>query len=246
MPCPTYCPESRSCGLPGALPIVLDAVPAGLPVGTLRPCLTPDRRSPTGGKCRPSFCYLAAGQPVMSCCLDCWFWLSCCLGAALVPVLVVVVVPPCAACRASINRHGRRPSIYREGEPTEGWGNPEGVPRSQTALRRSIFSQVVELSTVWASPTTGNFYRKRTTGTPYRFRGGLIYREKGGLIYREKPSKGGLIYRSGGVRFIVDKLAYPQGFSTGRTCFGHVSGCFLLVTGGAPGRVNLSPMVGGV
>lgn len=202
-------------------------MPAGLPVGTLRPCLTPDRRSPTGGKCRPSFCYLAAGQPVMSCCLDCWFWLSCCLGAALVPVLVVVVVPPCAACRASINRHGRRPSIYREGEPTEGWGNPEGVPRSQTALRRSIFSQVVELSTVWASPTTGNFYRKRTTGTPYRFRGGSDLSQWG-------------------VRFIVDKLAYPQGFSTGRTCFGHVSGCFLLVTGGAPGRVNLSPMVGGV
>jgi hypothetical protein len=24
---------------------------------------------------------------------------------------------------------GRRPAIYREGEPTEGWGNPEGVPR---------------------------------------------------------------------------------------------------------------------
>ena len=37
------------------------------------------------------------------------------------------------------NSHGRRPSIYREGEPTEGWGNPEGVPRSQTALRRFVF-----------------------------------------------------------------------------------------------------------
>lgn len=45
------------------------------------------------------------------------------------------------------NSYGRRPSIYREGEPTEGWGNPEGVPRSQTALRRFDFSQAVELST---------------------------------------------------------------------------------------------------
>jgi hypothetical protein len=70
-----------------------------------------------------------------------------CLGAELVRVLAGVVVPPCAACRASTKSYGRRPSIYREGEPTEGWGNPEGVPRSQTALRRFDFSQVVELST---------------------------------------------------------------------------------------------------
>ena len=62
---------------------------------------------------------------------------------ALVPhwccFLGVVVVPPCAACRASTKSYGRRPSIYREGEPTEGWGNPEGVPRSQTARALKIF-----------------------------------------------------------------------------------------------------------
>ena len=59
----------------------LAAMSAGLPVGTLRPCLTPDGRSPTGGKCRPSFCYLAAGQPVLTFCLGCWFLCP----AALVP-----------------------------------------------------------------------------------------------------------------------------------------------------------------
>ena len=96
-------------------------------------------QSITRGRCRASFCHLAAGQPVMSSCPGCWFWLSCCLGAALVPVLAVVVVPPCAACRASTKSHGRRPSIYREGEPTEGWGNPEGVPRPQAANGVSIF-----------------------------------------------------------------------------------------------------------
>lgn len=61
---------------------------------------------------------------------------------ALVPhwccFLGVVVVPPCAACRASTKSYGRRPSIYREGEPTEGWGNPEGVPRPQAAKALKI------------------------------------------------------------------------------------------------------------
>ena len=98
------------------------------------------------------------------------------------PVLAGVVVLSCAACRASTNRHGRRPSIYREGEPTEGWGNPEGVPRSQTALRRFDFSQAVELSPVFGSPTTGIFIGIKTKGRPYRFRGGAISREKGGAI----------------------------------------------------------------
>jgi hypothetical protein len=44
------------------------------------------------------------------------------------------------ARRAALHSsYGRRPSIYREGEPTEGWGNPEGVPRSQTARALKIF-----------------------------------------------------------------------------------------------------------
>ena len=56
------------------------------------------------------------------------------------PCLTLAVDQPCAASAAfQLKGHGRRPSIYREGEPTEGWGNPEGVPRSQTALRRFVF-----------------------------------------------------------------------------------------------------------
>ena len=42
---------------------------------------------------------------------------------------------------------GRRPTFKGEGEPTEGWGNPAGVPRSQTALQRFVFAQVLKLST---------------------------------------------------------------------------------------------------
>ena len=116
----------------------LAAMSAGLPVGTLRPCLTSGLRAAMRGKCRASFCYLAAGQPVMPSCLGCWFWLSCRLGAALLPVLAVVAVPPCAACRAS-------KTVMAVGHPFMGrggrrrWGNPEGVPRSQTALRRFVF-----------------------------------------------------------------------------------------------------------
>lgn len=116
----------------------LAAMSAGLPVGTLRPCLTLGLRAARRGKCRASFCCLAAGQPVMSSCLGCWFRLSCRLGAALLPVLAVVVVPPCAACRAS-------KTVMAAGHPFMGrgsrrrWGNPEGVPRSQTALQRFVF-----------------------------------------------------------------------------------------------------------
>ena len=79
------------------------------------------------------------------------------------------------------NSHGRRPSIHGEGEPPKVGEPRRGAPVADrfAALR---FSQAVELSTVLASPTTGNFYRKRTTGTPYRFRGGAIYRKKGGAI----------------------------------------------------------------
>ena len=87
------------------------------------------RRSATGGMCRPSV--FAIWPKAGRCCLSvlaaglhCLHWCQ---------FLAVLVVPPCAACRASTKSHGRRPSIYREGEPTEGWGNPEGVPRPQAA-----------------------------------------------------------------------------------------------------------------
>lgn len=56
--------------------------------------------------------------------------------------------------------------------------------------------------------------------------------------------RGGAIYRGGGVRFIVEKVAYPQGFSTGRACFGCFAVAFSLVTGLAPGRAHLSPKMG--
>lgn len=101
----------------------------------------------THGRQVPPFVPQLSGQRPAGAVFLSWRLVFRCLGAALVPVLAGVVVPPCAACRASTKSHGRRPSIYREGEPTEGWGNPEGVPRSQTALRRFDFSQVVELST---------------------------------------------------------------------------------------------------
>ena len=138
-PCPTPClPAERfSCGLCAALPPVLGAVvvPPLLdkPVFCCR-CsavaylLGAVLQSITRGRCRASFCHLAAGQPVMSSCPGCWFWLSCCLGAALLPVLPVVVVPPCAACRAS-------KTVMAAGHPFMGrggrrrWGNPVGVPR---------------------------------------------------------------------------------------------------------------------
>ena len=186
---------------------------AGLPVGTLRPCLTPDRRSPTGGKCRPSFCSLAEGQPVLPSCLGCWFWLSCCLGAALVPV-AVVVVPPCAACRASTNRHGRRPSIYREGEPTEGWGNPEGVPRSQTALRRSIFRSRLSYPRFWPLQLQVIFIGKELQEHLTGLGGGRSIAKRGVRSNAETPIRGGRSIALGGgdlswINWRIHR-AYPQ------------------------------------
>jgi len=78
-----------------------------------------------------------------------------------VPVLAGVVVLPCAACRASTNRHGRRPSIYREGEPTEGWGNPEGVPRVADRFAALRFLQALDLSTVLGAPILVFIYLKK-------------------------------------------------------------------------------------
>ena len=130
-------------------------------------------QSITRGRCRASFCHLAAGQPVMSSCPGCWFWLSCCLGAALLPVLPVVVVPPCAACRAS-------KTVMAVGHPFMGrgsrrrWGNPEGVPRSQTALRRFVFRRRSSYPRFWGFQLQVIFIGKKTRGIPYRFRGGAI------------------------------------------------------------------------
>ena len=165
-------------------------------------------------------------------------WLSCRLGAALLPVLAVVVVPRFK------NSHGRRPSIHWEGEPPKVGEPRRGAPVADriAALR---FSQTVELSTVFCLPTTGNIYRKKKLEAPYRFRGGAISREKGVRFHVENRPRGGAISRTGGVRFHVEKLAYPQGFSTGWACFGCFAVAFSLVTGRAPGRARLSPKVGG-
>ena len=180
------------------------------------------RRSTTRGKCRALFCHLAAG-PLMPSCLGCL--VSCCLGVALLPVLAVVVVPPCAACRAS-------KTVMAVGHPFMGrgsrrrWGNPEGVPRSQTALRRFVFRRWSSYPRFLALQLQAIFIGKKKLEAPYRFRGGAISREKGVRFHVDNRPRGGAIYRSGGVRFIVEKLAYPQGFSTGWACFG----CFAVAS----------------
>ena len=94
------------------------------------------RRSAPRGLPRFVLHFLAVGQPVNA--FLSWLLVFMALVPHWCPVLAVVVVPPCAACRASTKSHGRRPSIYREGEPTEGWGNPEGVPRPQAAKALKI------------------------------------------------------------------------------------------------------------
>ena len=61
----------------------LEAMPAGLPVGTLRPCLTSAVDQPRAAS-RPSFSsFPAKGRPVLPSCLGCWFsWPWCRTGAA--------------------------------------------------------------------------------------------------------------------------------------------------------------------
>ena len=175
------------------------------------------RRSTMRGKCRASFCHLAEGQPVMSSCLGCLFF--CCLGVALTWLSTAAVVPPCAACRAS-------KTVMAAGHPFMGrgsrrrWGNPEGVPRSQTALRRFVLRRRSSYPRFLALQLQAIFIGKKKLEAPYRFRGGAISREKGVRFHVDNRPRGGAIYRSGGVRFIVEKLAYPQGFSTGRACLG--------------------------
>ena len=110
---------------------------AGLPVGTLRPCLTSAVDQPRAASA--ALRSLLSGQRPAGVAFLSWLLVFMALVPHWCPVLAVVVVPPCAACRASTKSDGRRPSIYREGEPTEGWGNPEGVPRPQAANGVSIF-----------------------------------------------------------------------------------------------------------
>ena len=109
----------------------LAAMPAGLPVGTLRPCLTSAVDQPRAASA--ALRSLLSGQRPAGVAFLSWLLVFMALVPHWCRFPAVVVVPPCAACRASTKSHGRRPSIYREGEPTEGWGNPEGVPRPQAA-----------------------------------------------------------------------------------------------------------------
>ena len=174
------------------------------------------RRSTTGGK--PPFVLKLSGQRPAGVAFLPWLLVF----MALVPhwccFLGVVVVPPCAACRASTKSYGRRPSIYREGEPTEGWGNPEGVPRPQAALRRFVLLRRSSYPRFSAFQLQAIFIGKKKLEAPYRFRGGAISREKGVRFHVDNRPRGGAISRTGGVRFHVEKLAYPQGFSTDRAC----------------------------
>lgn len=105
----------------------LAAMSAGLPVGTLRPCLTAGRRSPTGGKCRPSFFSSPAnGRPVLPSCLGCWFsWLWYRTGAGSWPWWW------CHPARlAALQQRGMaagHPFIGRGSRPKVG-GTPKGCP----------------------------------------------------------------------------------------------------------------------
>ena len=96
----------------------LAAMPAGLPVGTLRPCLTSAVDQPRAASA--ALRSLLSGQRPAGVAFLSWLLVFMALVPHWCPVLAVVVVPPCAACRASTKSHGRRPSIYREGEPTVG------------------------------------------------------------------------------------------------------------------------------
>ena len=98
------------------------------------------RRSALRGKCRASFCHLAAGQPLMPSCLGC----------------SVVLLPWCRTAAgfgrgggATLrgvprfkNSHGRRPSIHGEGEPPKVGEPRRGAPVADrfAALR---FAQAV-------------------------------------------------------------------------------------------------------
>ena len=117
----------------------LAAMSAGLPVGTLRPCLTPDGRSPTGGKCRPSFCYLAVGQPVLTFCLGCWFWCPAALVSHCCQFWPGWWCHPArlAAPQKTAMAVGH-PFIGRGSRPKVG-GTPKGCPGRRPLCGASIF-----------------------------------------------------------------------------------------------------------
>ena len=102
------------------------------------------RRSAPRGKCRASFCHLAAGQPVFL------PWL---LALAVLLPWCRTVAGFCRGGGATLrgvprfkNSHGRRPSIHGEGEPPKVGEPRRGAPVADrfAALR---FSQVAELPT---------------------------------------------------------------------------------------------------
>lgn len=129
----------------------LAAMPAGLPVGTLRPCLTSAVELPRAASA--ALRSLFSGQRPAGVAFLSWLLVFAALVLHWCRFLAVVVVSPCAACRASTKSYGRRPSIYREGEPPKVGEPRRGAPVADrfAALR---FVQAVELSTVWGAPTT--------------------------------------------------------------------------------------------
>ena len=160
--------------------------------------------STTGGRCRPSF--FVFRPKVGRCCLLVLVVGFHSFGAALVLVLVAVVVSHCAASAALQKRMAAgHPFMGRGGRLDR--GNPEGVPRPQAALRRFILLRRSSYPRFSAFQLQAIFIGKKKLAAPYRFRGGAIS-------------------RTGGVRFHVEKLAYPQGFSTGWACFG----CFAVAS----------------
>ena len=190
----------------------LAAMSAGLPVGTLRPCLTSAVDQPRAASA--ALRSLLSGQRPAGVAFLSWLLVFMALVPHWCPVLAVVVVPPCAACRASTKCHGRRPSIYREGEPTEGWGNPEGVPRSQTALRRSIFRSRLSYPRFWPLQlqviSIGKELQEHLTGLG----GGRSIAKRGGRSNAETPIRGGRSIALGGgdlswINWRIHR-AYPQ------------------------------------
>lgn len=133
---PTCRPGAFCPGLSAPQGWPLAAMSAGLPVGTLRPCLTSGLRAAMRGKCRASSCYLAVGQPLMPSCLGC----------------SVVLLPWCGTAAgfgrgggATLrgvprfkNSHGRRPSIHGEGEPPKVGEPRRGAPVADR-FRRFVF-----------------------------------------------------------------------------------------------------------
>ena len=136
-----------------------------------------------------------------------------CLGAALLPVFAVVVVPPCAACRAS-------KTVMAVGHPFMGrgsrrrWGNPEGVPRSQTALRRFVFRRWPSYPRFWGFQLQVIFIGKELQEHLTGLGGGRSIAKRGGRSNAETPIRGGRSIALGGgdlswINWRIHR-AYPQ------------------------------------